>query len=462
MRQQDIIVRQLAERVIDFIEPAIPYLIIGTKRAAEKAGKKLGSEIWKRMKELWEKLCSEDCPELEIAARDVSVAPSDPEVKQVLIQVIIQSFESNLNLVKDVLYFMGKEEVQRIMAEDGSIDTGQNVSERDKILKEFNRLLEEFLAKGSTFQDLEQLGVPSVKMAALDNEVTPEGDIIVRKPWRKYTHIVLDQRLVTENTPLAARMAQIAEIKIKNQSKEAQRTQALFLLASQLQGPVKEEFIEKALDFACNIQYGDLRAEILSNIVPVLEGPRKAELIKKAFYSASTIEDEAERALVFSSLARHLRGPGKEELIVRIFEFSFFIEYDDAKFQILSSLVPHLYGSEKYRSEKETQGIINTALELVSSFISDYRKIESYSMLLPFLNEQRKNEILGKALELAFTLKDRDMRPEAFSLIIPYLEEPRKSEIIGETFKFASEIKSDYRRSMAFSSLAPYVEESGK
>jgi hypothetical protein len=459
MRQQDIIMRQLAERVIDFVEPAIPYLIVGTKRAAEKAGKKLGPEIWEGMKELWEKLCSEDCPELEIAARDLIIAPSDPEVKQVLIQVIIKSFESNLNLVKDVLYFMGKEEVQRILANDSSINTGNTLSERDRVLQEFNRLLEEFVEKGSTFQDLEQLGIPSVKMATLDNEITAEGNLIVRKPWRKYTHIVLDQRLVTENTPLAARMAQIAEIKVKNQSREAQRTQALFLLASQLQGPIKEEFVEKALDFACNIKYGDLRAEILSNIVPVLEGPRKAELIKKAFYSASAIEDADERSLVFSSLARHLREPGKEELIVRIFEFSFFIEYDDAKFQILSSLVPHLYGSEKYRSEKETQGIINTALELVSGFISNYRKIESYSMLIPFLNEQRKDEILGKALNLAFNLNDKDMRPEALSLIIPYLNEPRRSEIIGESFKLASEIKSDSRRRQTFSSLAPYFED---
>jgi hypothetical protein len=462
MRQQSIIMRQLAERVMDFIEPAIPYLIIGTKRAAEKAEIKLGSEIWERMKELWEKLCSEDCPELVIAARGTIFAPSDPEVKQVLVQVIIRSFESNLNLVKDVLYFMGKEEVQRIMTEDSSIDKGQSSSERDKVLKEFNRLLEEFLEKGSTFQDLEQLGIPSVEMTFPDLKVTTGKYASAGKPYQHYTHIQLDQRVITEDSPIAIRMAKIAEIKVKNQSKEAQRTQALFLLASQLEGPVKEEFIEKALGFACNIQFGDLRTEILSNIVPVLEGPRKAEFIEKAFYSASAIEDEEERALVFSSVARHLRGPGKEELIERIFEFSFFIQYDDAKFQILSSLVPHLYGSEKYRSEKETQGIISTVLELVSGLISDYRKIESYSILLPFLNEQRKNEILGIALELAFNLRDKDMRPEAFSLIIPYLKEPRKSEIIGDAFKLANEIKSDYRRSMALSSLAPYVGEPGE
>ena len=459
MRQQDIIIRQLAERVIYSIEPAIPYLTIGTKKAAEKAEKKLGPEIWDVMNKLWELLCPEDCPELEIAARDILSAPSNPEVKQALIQVIIKSFENNLDLVREVIYFMGKEEVRRIMAEDSSAnDTGQSRDERDKVLKEFNRLMEEFLTKGSTFQDLEQLGIPSVKIADLDDEITAEGTVIVEKSWQRYTHIVLDQRLLTENTPLAARMDQIAEVKVKNQSREAQRTQALFLLASQLKGPIKEEFMEKSLDFACNIQFGDLRAEILSNIVPILEGPGKIEFINKAFYSASAIEDEVERALVFASLGRHLRGPGKEELIVRIFEFSSFIKYDDAKFQILSSFVLHLYGSEEYRAEKKVQDVINTALELVSGLISGYRKIESYSMLLPFLNEQKKYEIIGTTLQLAFNLKDKDIRSEAFSLIIPYLEEPRKSEIIGEAFKLASEIKSEYRKSRAFSSLAPYME----
>ena len=63
--------RQLAEKVTDFIEPAIPYLIIGSKKAAEEADKKFGPDIWEIEKKLWEKLCSEDCPELEIAARDI-------------------------------------------------------------------------------------------------------------------------------------------------------------------------------------------------------------------------------------------------------------------------------------------------------------------------------------------------------------------------------------------------------
>ena len=50
---------------------------------------------------------------------------------------------------------------------------------------------------------------------------------------------------------------------------------------SQLKEPGKEEFIEKALNFACNIQYGDLRAQALSIIVPILDGPKKVEFIEK-------------------------------------------------------------------------------------------------------------------------------------------------------------------------------------
>jgi len=50
---------------------------------------------------------------------------------------------------------------------------------------------------------------------------------------------------------------------------------------SQLKEPGKEEIIEKSLNFACNIQYGDLRAKALSIIVPILDGPKKVEFIEK-------------------------------------------------------------------------------------------------------------------------------------------------------------------------------------
>ena len=449
MRQQDIIIEQLAGKVTDFIEPVIPYLVIGSKKAVEEAIERIGPDAWEIKKRLWEKLCSIECPELEVAARDMIVAPFDPEVKQTLVQVIIKYFKKNLDLTREILFFMEKEKVQRIMAKSSSINMKQSLNDRDRVLEEFNELLEKFLAKNNIIQDLEQSKILDAEKTSLDRRVETKSTADA-KPWQKYPTI-LDQRTVVENTPIAARMAQLAEIKVRSQS-EARDTKTFFSHVSQLKGPVKEEFMEKALDFACNIQYGDLRSETLSLLVPNLEGPKKLEFIKKALYAASDIQDEKERALVISSLTRHLRGPGKEELIEYIFDFSSKIQYGDAKFQILYSLVPHLYGSKN-------EAIIEKALELVSTIISQYQRIESYSLLLPYLNDQKREKIIEQSLEIAFSLKDKDMTPQALSLIIPYLDGPRQKEVLDKALNLARGIQSESRKAQAFSSLAPYLDE---
>ena len=116
MRQQDVIMKQLAQKVTDFIEPVIPYLVIGSKKAAEEAGKKVGPDVWEIKKKLWEKLCSRECSELKEAAGDMVVAPSDPEVKQVFIQEILRSFEKYPDLAREISSFMEDEAIQRIMA----------------------------------------------------------------------------------------------------------------------------------------------------------------------------------------------------------------------------------------------------------------------------------------------------------------------------------------------------------
>ena len=449
MRQPDATLKQLTQKIADFIEPVIPYLVLESKETAEEAAKKVGPDIWETKKELWEKLCSREGYGLKEAARGMVIAPSEPGIKQILIQKILILFEENPDLAKEISSFMEDETIQKRIAENYSANIKQNSSERNKVLEEFNNLLEEFIAKSSTVQDLKQSGIPETEKTAPDRRVANENNEILRKPWQKYAHPQLDQRFTTENSAVSARMAKIAEINVMNPD-EARGSQALFAHVSQLKGQIKEEFMEKALEFACNIQYGDLRSETLSLLVPILEGPRKVEFIKKALYSASEIQDEEERALVFSSLARHLRGADKEELIEHIFDFSSKIKYGDAKFQILSSLAPHLYRSEN-------KAVIEKALDLISGIISKYQRVQSYSLLLPYLNGQIKEEIIERALELAFNLKDKDMRPEALSFILPYLEESKKEEILETALNLASGIKSKYQKAEALSSLAPYL-----
>jgi len=111
------------------------------------------------------------------------------------------------------------------MAEDNYVNIKQNSSDRDRVFEEFNKLFENFMAKNSTVKDLECFEILETEKIALDNRVTT---------------------------------------------------------VSQLKGPEKEEFIEKALDFACNIQYGDLRAQTLSLLVPILEGAKKGRTYRKS------------------------------------------------------------------------------------------------------------------------------------------------------------------------------------
>ncbi|KKH49743.1 hypothetical protein [Methanosarcina sp. 1.H.A.2.2] len=389
MRQQDAIMRQLAQKVTDFIEPVVPYMVIGSKRAAEEAGNKVGPAVWELKKKLWEKLFSRDRPELKEAAGDLVIAPADPEVKQVLIRAIINSFEKDPDLAKEISSFMedgiiqGMLLEQRMKAEDGSVKLiTQNSSEKTRVLEEFNKLLEEFTAKNNTVSiahDLEQL--------------------------------------------------------------EA--------------GQGKEETMEKALDFASKIQYGDLRSQALSLIVPYLKGPDKVKLIEKTLYSTSNIQDEDERARVLSSLVPHLKRQGKEEIIEDILDFSPHIQYGDAKFQILSLLIPHLEGSGN-------EELMEKALEMAAGIQSEFLRVQALSLLIPHLKGQRKEEIIEEALELASNLKDKDMRPQALSFIILHLDETRKKELFEKALEMATRIKSESRRAQALFSLVPYIGGSEK
>ncbi|WP_440944958.1 hypothetical protein ACSAZL_12420 [Methanosarcina sp. T3] len=400
MRQQDVIKSQLAQEVADLIEPVIPYLVIGSKKAAEEARKKAGPEVWAVKKKLWEKLSSRESPELKQAAEDMVIAPSDPGVKQILFKEILKSFEKYPDLEIEISSFIGKEAMKKPAAEasSGRISV-KNSNDKARVLKEFNELLEKLTAKNSCVNNISDGGGVSTK-----------STISADSTWN--------------SEPSECRQG-------------------------------KEEILEKTLDFACQIQYGDLRSQALSLVIPYLEGQKKGGYIKKALYSASNIQDEAERARILAPLASHLEGPGKEEIIEDILDFAPHIQYDDAKFQILSSIVPHL-------DENMDAILLEKALEMTAGIQSEFLKVQALSMLVPCLKGQRKEEIIDEALQLASSLKDKAVRPQALLLVIPHLGEERKKEILEKALEIASGIKSEYRREQALSSLVPYLEDPEK
>lgn len=450
MQQQEIINKQLAQKIADFIEPVIPYLIVGSKKAAEEACKQVGSEVWETKRKLWDKLCSTNCVELKEAAADLIIAPSNSDVKQFLIQNILKLLENKPDLVQEISSFIDYKTAQEILTKDRSArivkqtlkqDSKQTLIDRIQVLEEFNRLLEAFIAKNVISQGTEL----SEKNAEKSSPCLKIGE----KTASDLRIEQIAEIKQVKKADFAKTNADNVNVEIQN---EFQKAQNLLSIISGLEKPEKEEILEEAFDFASRIHYGDLRSQTLSLAVLYLDGPKKVKYIEKALESASYIQDENERALVLSSLLPHLRGSGKEELIEDLFCVSHHLKYGDTKFQILSSLVPHLYGLKN-------EVAIEKALELIDVIFSDYQKLQALSFLIPYMKGQRKEETIKQIFDLAFGLKDKDMRPEALSYILPHLDEAKKEEFLKKALDLASGIRSESQKTEALSSLAPYLDE---
>ncbi len=76
----------LAQQIVPFLTPFLPYLLKVGEKAAEEAGKKLGGDAWERAKTLWGKLRPgvEAKPAAKEAAQDAAAAPDDADARAAL------------------------------------------------------------------------------------------------------------------------------------------------------------------------------------------------------------------------------------------------------------------------------------------------------------------------------------------------------------------------------------------
>ncbi|MEA3345821.1 MAG: hypothetical protein U9Q78_06210 [Chloroflexota bacterium] len=68
----------LAQNIIAFLTPFLPYLL----KAGERAGEKFGAEAWEQAKALWIKLRGNE--EVKKAARDAAAMPDDSDAEAAL------------------------------------------------------------------------------------------------------------------------------------------------------------------------------------------------------------------------------------------------------------------------------------------------------------------------------------------------------------------------------------------
>ncbi len=72
----------LAQQIVSFLAPFLPYLLKAGEKAAEEEGKKLGVETWEKAQTLWSKLRGKE--RVVQAAQDLVDAPNDSDAQAAL------------------------------------------------------------------------------------------------------------------------------------------------------------------------------------------------------------------------------------------------------------------------------------------------------------------------------------------------------------------------------------------
>jgi hypothetical protein len=76
----------LAQNLSTLLAPFLPYLLRAGEKAAEEAGKRIGTDAWEKVKSLWARLSPkvEVSPILLEAVQNVASTPADPDAAIVL------------------------------------------------------------------------------------------------------------------------------------------------------------------------------------------------------------------------------------------------------------------------------------------------------------------------------------------------------------------------------------------
>lgn len=143
---------ELAQQITALIGPVVPYLLIGGTKAAEKAGEKLGADVWDKVKDIWKKLCSDKADHLGEIARDLAVDPENNEIKQAFAEEVKKLIEENPDLAIELASLVESQVIQNVLAEQNSSIKGV----RQSTTGSGGVRMEVIARNGSSIEDVEQ------------------------------------------------------------------------------------------------------------------------------------------------------------------------------------------------------------------------------------------------------------------------------------------------------------------
>ena len=98
----------LAQNLVVFLAPFLPYLVKVGEKAAEEAGKKISVSAWEQAKALWDKLRPrvEARPTAQEAVQDMTKTPNDEDARTVLRVQLKKLLAEDETLVEEIAQLM--------------------------------------------------------------------------------------------------------------------------------------------------------------------------------------------------------------------------------------------------------------------------------------------------------------------------------------------------------------------
>jgi MoxR-like ATPase len=116
----------MAQSAVEIMAPALPFLIMGGKKAVEEAGRKIGSDAYDKAKSIWDKVNSNK--KIQEAAKDVSVSPENEANRLKLAKQLEDLFierEDIAEQVNGVLKIQVAQKIEDLSGEATAAEVGE-------------------------------------------------------------------------------------------------------------------------------------------------------------------------------------------------------------------------------------------------------------------------------------------------------------------------------------------------
>ncbi|MGB7572005.1 MAG: hypothetical protein WBL87_09645, partial [Methanothrix sp.] len=102
----------MAQSAVEIMAPALPFLIMGGKKAVEEAGRKIGSDAYDKAKSIWDRVHSSKS--VQEAAKDVAASPENEANRLKLVKQLEDLFIERQDIAEQVNGVLKIQAVQEI------------------------------------------------------------------------------------------------------------------------------------------------------------------------------------------------------------------------------------------------------------------------------------------------------------------------------------------------------------